>query len=162
MQNDECRVQNEGLTAEEIVRSLRVCLKIDGLCRGCVYSGHCGDDILCADQLREDAASMIEAQVKRIVELEGQLILRQNELLKLREANRFIPVEERLPDLDDGTTILDGEMVAVRVLAMILGAKESTCLYFDGEDFFDYTGDELIPYRVTRWKPMPKGAEVEE
>ena len=159
MQNAECKVQNEGLTAEEIVRSLRVCNNIDGLCRGCVYSGNCGGDILCADQLREAATAMIEELAERIGELEGQLILKNGELLKLREENRWIPTSERLPELDDGTTLLDGEMVAVQVLAMIQGAKKSTCLYFDGEDFFDYTGDELIPYRVTRWKPMPKETE---
>lgn len=157
MQNDECRVQNAGLTAEEIVRSLRVCAN-PMPCEGCISIEHRGD-CDCADWLKRTAADLIEAQAKRIGELEGQLILKNDELLKLREENRWIPVEERLPDLDDGTTLLDGEMVAVQVLVMIQGAKKSACLYFDGEDFFDYTGDELIPYRVTRWKPMPKGPE---
>ena len=106
MQNAECKVQNEGLTPEEIVKSLRVCINIDGLCRGCVYSGYCGGDILCADQLREAAAGLIEAQAGRIEELEGQLILRQNELLKLREENRWIPVEERMLENEVDVLIL--------------------------------------------------------
>ena len=62
---------------------------------------------------------------------------------------------EKLPDLDDGAVLIVGEMTAVQVLAVIEGAKTSTVLYFDGEEFFDYTGDEIIPYRVTHWRPMP-------
>ena len=69
---------------------------------------------------------------------------------------RWIPVGERLPDLDDGAVLLDGELVAVKVLVAIEGAKRSTELYFDGEEFFDYTGDEIIPYRVTHWRSMPE------
>lgn len=69
---------------------------------------------------------------------------------------RWIPVAERLPGLDDGAVLLDGDLTAVKVLVAIEGAKRSTELYFDGEDFFDYTGDELIPYRVTHWRPMPE------
>lgn len=64
-------------------------------------------------------------------------------------------VGDRLPDLDDGAVLIDGEMTAVQVLAVIEGAKASTVLYFDGEEFFDYTGDAIIPYRVTHWRPMP-------
>ena len=69
---------------------------------------------------------------------------------------RWIPVGERLPDLDDGAVLLDGELTAVKVLAAIQGAKRSMELYFDGEEFFDYTGDEIIPYRVTHWRTMPE------
>ena len=65
-------------------------------------------------------------------------------------------VGEKLPDLDDGAVLIVGEMTAVQVLAVIEGAKTSTVLYFDGEEFFDYTGDEIIPYRVTHWRPMPE------
>ena len=65
-------------------------------------------------------------------------------------------VGEKLPDLDDGAVLIVGEMTAVQVLAVVEGAKASTVLYFDGEEFFDYTGDEIIPYRVTHWRPMPE------
>lgn len=84
----------------------------------------------------------------------------REEILRLREENRWIPVEERLPATDDGPFHTDGELSAVSVLAMIEGAEWATELYFDGYDFFDIQGDELIPYRVTHWKPMPKGPEV--
>lgn len=140
-------------TPEEIAKSLRVCATVGNDCEGCIYN-LCLDVGHCYLSLRKIAVDMIEDQAKRIRELEA-------ELAKLREENRWIPTSERLPDLDDGTTLLDGEMVAVEVLVMIQDAEKSTCLYFDGEDFFDYTGDELIPYRVTRWMPMPKGSEAE-
>ena len=71
-------------------------------------------------------------------------------------------VGEKLPDLDDGAVLIDGEMAAVQVLAAIAGAEKSTVLYFDGEDFFDYTGDEIIPYRVTHWRPMPEVPREED
>lgn len=142
---------------EEIAKSLRVCIEARGgsasKCHLCALHGgffECD----CFDELNEQAADMIEAQAKRIGELEA-------ELAKLREENRWIPVEERLPDLDDGPTLLDGEMAAVQVLALFPDTKKSTCLYFDGEDFFDYTGDELIPYRVAHWKPLPDGLAKE-
>ena len=137
-------------TPEEIAKSLRVCAERNR-CRECIQY----DDALahCVDALKRKAADMIEAQAKRIGELEA-------ELAKLREENRFIPVEERLPETDDGPSHTDGELFAVEVLAVIEGAEWATTLYFDGHDFFDIQGDELIPYRVTRWKPMPKGAEV--
>ena len=71
-------------------------------------------------------------------------------------------VGEKLPDLDDGAVLIVGEMTAVQVLAVIEGTKTSTVLYFDGEEFFDYTGDEIIPYRVTHWRPMPEVPREED
>ena len=68
----------------------------------------------------------------------------------------WIRVGDRKPDLDDGVVLIDGEMAAVQVLAVIAGAKTSTVLYFAADEFFDIQGDELIPYRVTHWRPMPK------
>ena len=120
---------------EEVVKILRACnntaLPVDEHCAGCpdVFP-NCLDrhsDLLAADTIEE-----LLAQV------------------------RLIPVGERLPDLDDGAVLLDGELTAVKVLVAIEGAKRSTELYFDGEEFFDYTGDEIIPYRVTHWRPMPE------
>ena len=145
-------------TPEEIAKSLRACSskKID--CRGCIYEG---EPICCAMELKRKAADLIEAQAERIRELEGQLILRQSELLKLREENRWIPVEERMPDVEYAAALAKG-LDDVEVIAMIEGAKESTALHYDGTVGVFFTvddGDELIPYRVTHWRPMPKGSE---
>ena len=161
MQNAECKVQNERLTPEEIAKPLRVCAERN-CCPECIEY----DDALahCADVLKREAADLIEAQAKRIAELEGQLILRQNELLKLREENRWIPVEERKPDVEYAAALAKG-LDDVEVIVMIEGAKEPTALRYDGTVGVFFTleagddGDELILYRVTRWKPMPKGSE---
>lgn len=125
---------------EEVIQILRVC-----------NSGNNGD---CDDCPMRGSADCLDYNNERMaLEVIEELLA---EVKRLREESRWIPVAERLPDLDDGVALLDGELVAVQVLAMIQGAEKSTCLYFDGEDFFDYTGDELIPYRVTHWRPMPQ------
>lgn len=149
-------------TPEEIAKSLRACINIDGLCRGCVYSGHCGADVLCADQLREAAAGMIEAQVERIRELEGQLILRQSELLKLREENRFIPVEERLPDRNEPVLVFCENVTIQGGRTVHIGSCDKMA-----ENYFWFLrtqpGVSSFPnheWKVTHWKPMPKGPEV--
>lgn len=114
---------------EEALKILRVCTW-GGSCDECPLDGlGCGNynnEVIAADAIEE-----LLAQVA------------------------WIRVGEKLPDLDDGAVLIDGEMAAVQVLAVIEGAKTSTVLYFDGEEFFDYTGDEIIPYRVTHWRPMP-------
>ena len=115
---------------EEALKILRVCTW-GGSCDECPLDGlGCGNysnEVIAADAIEE-----LLAQVS------------------------WIRVGDRLPDLDDGAVLIDGEMAAVKVLAAIEGAKQSTELYFDGEEFFDYTGDEIIPYRVTHWRPMPE------
>jgi hypothetical protein len=115
---------------EEALKLLRVCTGACG-CEGCpledVDCGNYNNEVIAAEAIEE-----LLAQVKW---------------------NR---VGEKLPDLDDGVVLIDGEMVAVQVLAVIAGAEKSTVLYFDGEEFFDYTGDEIIPHRVTHWRPMPE------
>ena len=115
---------------EEALKILRVCTW-GGSCDECPLDGlGCGN--YSYEVIAEDAIEELLAQVAW---------------------NR---VGEKLPDLDDGAVLIDGEMTAVQVLAVIEGAKTSTVLYFDGEEFFDYTGDEIIPYRVTHWRPMPE------
>lgn len=115
---------------EDVLKILRACAP-DGDCAGCPLRG-----TSCENFNREVyAADTIEELLAQV---------------------RWIPVGERLPDLDDGVVLLDGELTAVKVLVAIEGAKRSTELYFDGEEFFDYTGDEIILYRVTHWRPMPE------
>ena len=115
---------------EVALKLLRVCTGACG-CDGCPL-----EDVDCGNYNNEVIAA------EAIEELLAQVT--------------WIRVGDREPDLDDGVVLIDGEMAAVQVLAVIEGAKKSTVLYFDGEDFFDIQGDELIPYRVTHWRPMPK------
>ena len=115
---------------EDALKLLRVCTGAGG-CDGCPL-----EDVDCGNYNNEVIAA------EAIEELLAQVA--------------WIRVGDRLPDLDDGAVLIDGEMVAVQVLAVIKGARTSTVLYFDGEEFFGYTGDEIIPYRVTHWGPMPE------
>lgn len=137
-------------TPEEIAKSLRACW--DPSTKGC---GSCPVAYEHCSGLEVVAADLIEAQAKRIGELEARLA-------KLQEENRWIPVTKRLPGMDDGPIIVMEDYTAVLVLVMIEGTIAATTLYcdVDNNDFFDIQGDELIPYRVTHWKPMPKGPEV--
>ena len=140
-------------TPEEIVESLWVCGECgDGRCDKCAAAGQ---GLSACLAIFTGAAELIEAQAKRIRELEA-------ELAKLREENRWIPAEERKPGMDDGPIIVMEDYTAVLVLVMIEGTITATTLYCDVDDgyFFDMQGDEPIPYRVTHWKPMPKGPEV--
>jgi hypothetical protein len=117
---------------KDIASILRVCNSAAFSCAGCkLNEDKCCDSV----NIELQAADAIEELLAQV---------------------RWVPVGERLPDLDDGAVLLDGELVAVKVLVAIEGAKRSTELYFDGEEFFDYTGDEIIPYRVTHWRPMPE------
>ena len=133
-------MEDKKFTPEEVAASLLKCAS-PGPCKGCIASER-HNDCDCADFLKITAIEMIE-------ELAA-------EAARLWEENRWTPVGERLPDLDDGSVLVSGELTAAEVLVMIDGAEKSTALYFDGEDFFDLQGDELIPYRVTHWRPMPK------
>ena len=121
---------------EDVLKILRACNTTGVSCDGCPLHGtHCED--FNNEAHAADAIEELLAQVK------------------------WIRVGDRLPDLDDGAVLIDGEMAAVQVLAVIGGAKTSTVLYFDGEEFFDYTGDEIIPYCVTHWRPMPEVPQEE-
>ena len=140
---------NTKFSPEEIAKSLRVCIDPKTGCGGCIAEESNGD-IGCRD-VRKVSLELIEAQAKRIGELEA-------ELAKLREENRWIPVEERKPDEEYAAALAKG-FDDVEVIAMIEGAKESTTLRYDGTVgvfFAVYDGDELILYRVARWRPMPK------
>ena len=143
-------------TPEEIAKSLEVCFGTYCGCFECIYDVEpdlSSPEVDCRTDLVNISADLIEAQAKRIGELEA-------ELLKLREENRWIPVGERLPELDSEDFIHETVPV-VEVLVMIGGATKPATLFFNGDTFFDLKEDgEFIPYRVTHWKPMPKGPEV--
>lgn len=149
---------DEKFTPQEIAESLRMCSN-PVPCNGCTSIEHKGN-CDCADWLKRTAADLIEAQAKRIAELEELVKDRTKDVLFYVEREKWIPTAERLPSPDDGPYSTYEDVSAVEVLAVIEGAEWATTLYFDGYDFFDLQGDEAIPYRATHWKPMPKGPEV--
>lgn len=91
MQNAECKVQNEGLTPEEIVRSLRVCGDAKGGCRECAARGK-GSYKPCIQVLLNCAANLIEEQTERIGELKTHAGMsdweKQNTVTKRKKRQR--------------------------------------------------------------------------
>ena len=126
-------------TPEEIAKSLRVCATVGNGCEACIYNLRPDTD-RCYLDLRKIAADMIEAQAKRIGELEA-------ELAKLREENRWIPVTERPPKLREP------------VLVSLRGCVQEGFLLSNGEWYCRHTVEGIEA--VTHWKHMPKGAEAE-
>ena len=91
MQNAECKMQNEGLTAEEIVKSLRVCGDAKGGCSECAARGK-GSYKPCIQVLLDCAANLIEEQTKRIGELKTHAGMsggeKQNTVTKRKKRQR--------------------------------------------------------------------------
>ena len=178
MQNAKCRMQNEGLTAEEIAKSLRICAN-PVPCEGCIGIEHRGD-CDCADWLKRTAADMIEAKDKRIGELEEQV--------------RWIPVTEQMPENEVDVLILaerrlygnsetDRRKLHIVATAFHTDGKMNTEdsgynweLWGTGAEYDEEVDAYIIPEGwweavrygeefsavddiVTHWKPMPKGLE---
>lgn len=136
---------------EEVIQILRVCNSgNNGDCDGCPMRGSAD----CLDYNNERMA----------LEVIEELL---DEVKRLREENRWIPTSERLPDQEleaepkdaDGKPLLGG----YECIAQIEGAKRPAALWYchiDGEGVWtDESGENF--YRVTHWKPMPKGPEAE-
>ena len=70
---------------------------------------------------------------------------------------RWIPVEERLPDKEllEHQNQYEDEDLEVQV--MIKGSKRPTTLFYNDEgEFYAPDGDGGIFYLVTHWMPMPE------
>ena len=95
----------------------------------------CNDDILTCDDLCGypgpciviQAANLLEAQQKRIAELEAAI--------REQEERRWIPATERLPDIGKDVLIYSKE---------------------DGVDVDYYGGDMFGYWNVTHWMPLPE------
>lgn len=124
-------------TPEEIVKSLRVCAKPNH-CEGCAARGH---GFQYCDLLCDQAADLIEAQAKRIAELEEEL--------------RWIPVGERLPEKGDASG--DGEVLAVWVEGKVMDPSPKAC---SGSCAQPWKYVAQHPAWFSHWKPMPTGPEV--
>lgn len=121
------------MTKEEIVRALRVCEALG--CSSFRYRG--SKEQFYVDALIRDAIDLIEAQAAEIEKLKAQV-------------PRWIPVEERLPEVGMRVLVLDRRGNAmVRTLSQLAGEKEPS-----------FRPDGLLPKRhITHWMPLP-GVEV--
>ena len=78
------------------------------------------------------------------------------EAVRYKEANRWIPVTERLPDKElwEHQKLYDDDL---EVLVMIKGAKKATTLYYNEEgEFYAPDGNGATFYKVTHWMPLPE------
>lgn len=120
--------------ANEMIADLGRCA--DGPCTGCLYEN---EDAGCADQLKREAAQMLQEYVDRCARY-------ADEIMALREWYQWIPVTERLP--------AEGERV--------LAASEGV---FTGEAYLNCEGVwmrsygvvwvSLVDVPVTHWMPLP-------
>ena len=154
-------------TPEEIAKSLKVCCtpkpdrgfipRID--CGSCGFKRSPGT---CRWDLQRAAAYMIENQAERIKQLAGQLILKNDELLKLREENRWIPVGERLPDTNEPVLVFCENVTIQGGYTVHIGSCDKAA---ESHFWFLRTqpGVSSFPnheWKVTHWKPMPKGSDA--
>ena len=138
---------------EEIAKSLRVCAERN-CCQECIQYG---DALVhCVDALKREAADLIEAQAKRIGELEA-------ELAKLREENRWILTSERLPDRNEPVLVFCENITIQGGRTVHIGCCNKTaenCFWF----LRTQPGVSSFPnheWKVTHWKHMPQGPEVQ-
>ena len=149
------------MTNEEIVKALRQCAKSD--CSSC---GICPifPDRECVEHLATAAANLIEQLIDENTELREEVNLRGNavrtyekkrakaeaERDALREKQRWIPVTERMPELEVPVLVLDqrGNMI-VRTLRRLVSDKEAV-----------FRPDGLAPRKnITHWMPLPGAPE---
>ena len=140
-------------TPQEIAESLRMCsnpVPCDG-CTSIEHKGNCD----CADWLKRTAADMIEELAAEVEKLQGELIQRNDELLKLQEENRWIPTSERLPENDHSVLVI----VSGRIGNIHLDRAIELAEFSMDEGWILEMWPEWENPTVTHWKPIPKGLE---
>lgn len=119
------------MTTEQLVKSLRACGR------------HCCDDCVCFKEKilckvkNLEAADLIEQQEAKIAELEAK-------------APRWIPVEERLPEVHQNTRKSDAMLVYTR-RKLFMVAVWNGIDWLAPMDFWDAWGDEIVC-----WMPLPE------
>ena len=129
------------MTTEQIVKALRVCGE-SRFCKECP-SNELKDTMgvyPCADLLMMKAADLIEQQTARIAELEAKV-------------PRWIPVEERLPEVHQNTRKSDAMLVYTR-RKLFMVAVWNGIDWLAPMDFWDAWGDEIV-----YWMPLPEAPE---
>lgn len=128
------------MTPEEIVHSLNCCFGF-GTCEECTARGIEHDPLPCKMSCKESlglfAADLIEQQAARIAELEA-------------EVPRWIPVEERLPEVHQNTRKSDAMLVYTR-RKLFMVAVWNGIDWLAPMDFWDAWGDEIV-----YWMPLPE------
>ena len=122
------------MTKDEIVKALRACGR--GCCDDCV----CFQKMWSCKEKNVGAADLIEQQDARIAGLEAKV-------------PRWIPVEERLPEVHQNTRKSDAMLVYTR-RKLFMVAVWNGIDWLAPMDFWNAWGDEIV-----YWMPLPEAPE---
>lgn len=149
----------------QLIERLRYCAACDD-CNGCqnYEKESCIEELMntAADRITDLLTELKDERHRhdRYVDFE---LAQAEELRKLKEENRWVPVQERYPDKE---WMEHGEETGriLEVIVKIEYAKSTTTLYYDGHGgFYDcYEDGEVIYYPVTHWKTLPRNPEGTE
>lgn len=149
----------------QLIGRLRHCAACDD-CAGCqdYEKETCIEDLMnaAADRISDLLTELRDERHRhdRYVDFE---LAQAEQLRKLKEENRWIPVSERKPDQE---WMEYGEQTGriLEVIVKITYADRPTILYYDGHDGFYDCGDdgEKSFYPVSHWKPLPENPEEEK
>lgn len=134
---------------EEIVRAMRR-LKVETgslVCMGCGHKHICG---IHGCRIMREAAELIEKLTDRCARY-------ADEIAVLQEREKWVPVTERLPEISNSWGVSDVVLCIISDPSGYPPPNPGLCVYLeDGK----WTCHGRI-VRVTHWRPLPNGPEVE-
>lgn len=126
-------------SARQIAGALRVCATPGGDCSGCCHEHTPGP---CFDRLKKEAAETVEMMAA--------------EAARLREENRWIPVTERLPEVDCCVLVVaSGDFGNIHLDRAVEIAEYSVY-----EGWILEMWPEWENPTVTHWQPLPREPEA--
>lgn len=137
------------MKTEEIVKALRR-LKVETgslVCMGCGYEHNCG---VHGCRIMRESGEQIERLADRCARY-------AEEIAVLQEKTRWIPVEERLPEISNSWGVSDIVLCIISDLSGYPPPNPGLCVYL--EDGRWTCHGQIV--RVTHWMPLPEGPEVE-
>lgn len=138
------------MKTEELVAALRQCGSVGAGCDGCPFEGRSAAmDCLCSEALVRAAADRLEEYVDRCARF-------SEEIMVLREQQRWIPVEERLPEQEACVVVcVSGKP---RENITLCDAVE-LATYYDNEGWILECWPDWATADVTHWMPLPPAPE---